>query len=173
MATRAILTYPDDRLRLTSQPVMDFDSNLASMVDDLLETFYRTSAIALSAPQIDDRREVLVIDLSEARNEPQVYINPEIRAKGAWGLIQENCLSLPGLTGNVVRCTQVSVRAQDVKGQFFDRDLAGMNAVCLQHEMDHFAGKLFIDKLSIFRRLYIKATYDPDRAKAAEEAGAA
>ena len=157
MAQRDILEYPDPRLNLPTHPVTAFDDDLGRLIDDLLETLYATKAVGLSAPQINDRRAVLVLDLSDDASAPQVYINPEILAKAAWGLVEESCLSVPGVVGNVVRATEIRVRAQDRTGETFERDLTGMDAVCLQHELDHLAGKLFIERLSIFRRLRIRA----------------
>lgn len=157
MTQRQVIEYPDPRLRLRSEPVTAFDKSLAQLIDDLLETLYATNAIGLSAPQVDDRREVLVIDLSGNASAPQVYVNPEILSVSTWGLVEESCLSVPGVVGNVVRATEVRARAQDRNGQLFERDLTGMDAVCLQHEMDHLVGKLFVDRLSIFRRLRIRA----------------
>lgn len=157
MARREILQYPDPRLRLRSRPVTAFDQDLARLVDDLLETLYATKAIGLSAPQVNDRRQVLVIDLSGKASAPQLYVNPEILTKSALGLVEESCASIPDVVGNVIRATQVRVRAQDLSGATFERDLSGMHAVCLQHEMDHLAGKLFVDRLSVFRRLRIRA----------------
>ena len=167
MAQRDILEYPDPRLNLATNPVTLFDDDLGQLIDDLLETLYATKAVGLSAPQIDDQRAVLVLDLSDDASAPQVYINPEILAKAAWGLVEESCLSVPGVVGNVVRATEIRVRAQDRAGETFERDLTGMDAVCLQHEMDHLAGKLFIERLSIFRRLRIRAAAAKARRKSA------
>lgn len=157
MAQLQILEHPDPRLRLKAEPVDAFDDDLAKLLDDLLETLYETTAIGLSAPQVGVLKEVLVLDLSEDRSAPEVYINPEILKRSTWGLVEESCLSVPGITGNVVRATEVRVRARDPEGAWFERDLSGMHAVCLQHEMDHLAGKLFIERLSIFRRLQLRA----------------
>ena len=167
MAQRDILEYPDHRLNLPTTPVTAFDDDLGQLIDDLLETLYATKAVGLSAPQVDDRRAVLVLDLSGDASAPQVYINPEILAKAAWGLVEESCLSVPGVVGNVVRATEIRVRAQDRTGETFERDLTGMDAVCLQHEMDHLAGKLFIERLSIFRRLRIRAAAARARRRSA------
>ena len=156
MPQRDILEYPDPRLNLPSNPVTAFDDDLGQLVDDLLETLYARKGIGLSAPQINDRRAVFALDLSGDASAPQVYVNPEILAKAAWGLVEESCLSVPGVVGNVVRATEIRVRAQDRTGETFERDLTGMDAVCVQHEMDHLAGKLFIERLSIFRRLGIR-----------------
>ncbi|WP_119165371.1 peptide deformylase [Algihabitans albus] len=152
-----ILEYPDPRLRLPSRRVTTFDENLVRLIEDMIETLRLTKAIALSAPQVDDRRAVLVMDLSGDGSAPQAFVNPEILSKGAWGLVEESCLSLPGVVGNVVRATAVRVRAQDRQGSTFERDLAGMEAVCLQHEMDHLVGKLFVDRLSLLQKLRFHA----------------
>jgi len=157
MARLSILRYPDPRLRRRSGAVTAFDTDLARLVDDLLETLYGTTGIGLSAPQAGIHRQVLVMDLSGSASAPAVYINPEILASSMPGLVEESCLSVPGVIGNVVRATQVRVRACDRAGQAFERDLEGMYAVCLQHEMDHLAGKLFVDRLSLFRRLCVRA----------------
>ena len=167
MAQRDILEYPDPRLNLPTNPVTLFDDDLGQLIDDLLETLHATKAVGLSAPQVNDRRAVLVLDLSDDASAPQVYINPEILAKAAWGLVEESCLSVPGIVGNVVRATEIRVRAQDRTGETFERDLTGMDAVCLQHEMDHLAGKLFIERLSIFRRLRIRAAAARARRRSA------
>ncbi len=157
MTRLRILEYPDPRLHLPSQPVSTFDDDLRRLVDDMIETLRATEALALSAPQVDDRRAVLVINYSGDGAAPRVYVNPEILAKRAWGLVEESCLSVPGVVGNVWRATKVRVRAQDREGLVFESDLAGMDAVCLQHEMDHLAGTLFVDRLSIFKRLRFRA----------------
>lgn len=156
MAELAILEYPDPRLRLEAEPVTAFDASLGRLIDDLTETLHARKSIGLSAPQVDDRRQVLVIDLSEDGSAPQAYVNPEILSRAAWGLVEESCLSIPGIVGNVIRATKVRVRARDRHGEAFERDLEAMNAVCLQHEVDHLRGKLFIDRLSIFRRLRLR-----------------
>lgn len=155
MARLEILKHPDPRLRLCANPVAKFDKALDCFIDDLLETLYATNAIGLSASQVGDRRNVLVIDLSEDRAAPEVYINPKIHSKADWGLVEESCLSVPGVVGNVLRATKLRVSAQDRAGKVFESELAGMHAVCLQHEMDHLEGKLFIDRLPILEKLRI------------------
>lgn len=157
MAQLDILVYPDPHLRVTADPVTDFGADLDRLVDDLVETLHATSGIGLSATQVGDRRAVLVMDLSEDHSEPREYINPVILSKSTPGFVEERCLSIPGVVGNVVRATEVRVRAQDRTGATFERDLSQMHAVCMQHEVDHLNGKLFIDRLNIFRRLWIKA----------------
>lgn len=176
MAILPILEYPDERLRQRSAPVTAFDTVLERLIDDLLETLYSTpKGIGMSAPQAGIHRQVLVMDLSGSQSAPEVYINPEILARDVPGLVEESCLSVPGVVGNVVRSTQVRVRAQDRTGQVFERELEAMYAVCLQHEMDHLAGKLFIDRLSPFVRLRLRmaAANRARRAAAGGRKGAA
>jgi peptide deformylase len=158
MACLPILEYPDPRLRLRSAPVVAFDADLGRLIDNLLDTLYATSGIGLSAPQAGHSCQVLVMDLSGNASGPQVFVNPEVLATAVPALVEESCLSVPGVVGNVVRPIQVRVRAQDRSGQVFERDLEGMHAVCVQHEMDHLVGKLFVDRLSLFRRLRVRAT---------------
>ena len=158
MALLSILEYPDPRLRLRSEPLSTFDVSTARLVDDLLETLYATTGIGLSAPQAGIRRQVLVMDLSGDASAPQVYINPQILSSAVPALVEESCLSVPGVVGNLVRPTRLRVRARDGLGQVFERDLEDMHAVCLQHELDHLSGRLFIDHLPLVRRLRIRLT---------------
>ncbi len=152
MAIVEILEYPDTRLRTPALPVADFGAGIGGLVDDLVDTLHATSAIGLSAPQLDDSRQVLVMDLSAERSRPEVYINPRVLARARFGLVEERCLSVPGVAVNVLRATRIQVRAVDVDGIEFERELSGMHAVCLQHEMDHFDGKILVDRLNWFRR---------------------
>lgn len=156
MAVLPILEYPDPRLRRRAAPVADFDAGLAGLVDDLCETLRASGGIGLAAPQVGDPRRVLVIDLSGGAAPPEVYVNPEIFDPAVPGLVEESCLSVPGVVGNVLRATQLTVRARDRGGVAFERRLEGMRAVCLQHEMDHLEGRLFVDRLSMFRRLGVR-----------------
>ncbi len=166
MAVLAILEHPDPRLREVSAPVETVDAAVCQLADDLLETLYAAGGIGLSAPQAGALRRVLVMDLSGNASDPQVFINPEILYRTAFGIVEESCLSVPGVKGNVWRATKIKVRALDRTGRTVERDLEGMHAVCLQHEVDHLEGKLFIDRLWFFRRLMLKA-------KAARQARAA
>jgi peptide deformylase len=160
MAQREVLVYPDPRLRTISEPVVDFDAALSQRVDDLLDTLYATrSAIGLSAPQLGDASQVLVMDLSRDRSEPQVYINPRITGRARYGFVEESCLSVPEQLVNVWRATQVRVVAQDRSGRQFERELDQLAAVCLQHEMDHFKGKLLVDRMSFLRRYRYRRTH--------------
>lgn len=152
MANRAVLTYPDPRLRDVAEPVTRFDDELRALVADLLETLYTRSGLGLSAPQIGVTRQVIVADHSNDQSSPEVYVNPEILARSRFGLVEESCLSVPGAIVNVIRATQVRVRACDGNGEPFERDLIDMPAVCLEHEMDHLRGILLADKLSLLAR---------------------
>ncbi len=156
MARLEILEHPDPRLREKAQPVTVFDEELSRFIDDLFDTLYATGGMAFSAPQVGDGRRVLVMDLTKDRTDPQVYVNPEESLRSAWGLVEESCLSLPGVVGNVMRATKLRVKAQDRDGTVFERDLTDMAAVCLQHEMDHLDGTLFIDRLSFLGKLYLR-----------------
>jgi len=156
MARLEIIEHPDPRLRVPTERVTSFDAGLRLLIDNLLETMDATSSLGLSAPQVGDLRSVAIIAPAEDSTTPRVYVNPEILTKAAWGLIQESCLSLPGVTGNVLRRTEIRVRAQNRNGDTFECDLSGMDAVSLQHEMDHLEGKLFIDRLSVFRHLGLR-----------------
>ena len=154
MAELSLLEYPDYRLRVVADPVDTFDHDLGQLVDDLCETMDARGIVGLSAPQVDVRKQVAVIAPTdpEAR---RVYINPKICARKGLGFVRERCESIPGVQGSVMRSMQVRVRAQDRDGTAFEQTLAGMDAVCLQHELDHLQGKLFIDRLFVLRRLMI------------------
>jgi peptide deformylase len=170
MAHLEILEHPDLRLRLKSEPVTRFDKNLVRLVDDLVETLNVNKIIGLSSPQVNIPQRVAVTDASGSTSEPQVYVNPVIISKAAWGIVEESCASIPGVVGNVIRATKVHVRAQDRHGDSFERVLTDMDAVCIQHEIDHLNGKLFIDRLSFFRKLAIRARL---RAKVRQQNNAA
>lgn len=168
MAVRKILEYPDPRLMEVSLPVKEFDQGVRELAADLIETLHASEAIGLCAPQVDDRRQVLVMDHSGDRSAPEVYVNPNILARARFGFVEEQCLSVPGVAVNVFRATAIRVSARDASGVAFERELSGMPAVCLQHEMDHFDGKLLVDRLNWFKRRRLRAAI----AKA-ERAGAA
>jgi len=156
MAILDIIEYPDPRLRQCSVAVKTFDHGVRQLAQDLLETMYATSGIGLSAPQAGDFRRVLVMDLSDDHSCPKIFVNPEILQEDIPALVEESCLSVPDVVGNVIRSTRLRVRASDTDGQVFEEDLEDMHAVCLQHEMDHLEGILFVDHLSWFRRWKVK-----------------
>ena len=167
MALLNIIEYPDPRLRLKAEPVTLFDHSVDTLVNDLLATMYASRAIGLSAPQADDRRQILVMDLSGNESEPQVFVNPQIVDSALPGITEEGCLSVPGITARVLRATRVKVRAQD-PGESTSNANEGMHAVCLQHEMDHFAGKLLVDHVSFLRRWRVRSAAR-SRARATEQ----
>lgn len=157
MAVRSIVQHPDARLRQSARPVERFDDDLRRLVGDLADTLRDSPGIGLSGVQIGDRRAVFVCDLSERRDAPEVYCNPEVVRASNPGLVEESCLSIPGIEGDVIRSTEVDVRAVDEFGTPFERHLSGMAAVCFQHELDHLNGVLFIDRLTLVHRLRVKA----------------
>lgn len=150
---RAVLEHPDPRLRTVAVPVDAFDDALRALVDDLFETMYAGRAIGLAATQVDEHRRVVVLDVSGNASEPQVFVNPQILSQDTIGMVEESCMSVPGVLDSVRRATRLRVRALDVQGQPFERRLQGLAAVCLLHEVDHLDGRLFIDRLSYLRRL--------------------
>jgi peptide deformylase len=167
MARLSVLEYPDPRLRTKARPVQKFDAALARLIDDLLETMYAAPGIGLAATQVDVHQRVAVIDISDERNDPQVFINPEILTREGEGTTEEGCLSVPGVFDDIKRALNIRVRAQDKQGQSFERDLTGTLAVCLQHEMDHLEGRLFVDYLSDLKRERIRKKLEKDRKERA------
>ncbi len=163
MALLTILEYPDPRLREKALPVTQFDEALGRLVDDMLQTMYAAPGIGLAATQVNVSRRVLVMDVSEQRNEPLVFINPQILSREGAAKTEEGCLSVPGIFDEVERAAKVRVRAWDKKGEAFERDLEGALAVCLQHEMDHLDGKLFVDYLSDLKRERIRKKLEKER----------
>jgi peptide deformylase len=153
-----ILEYPDPRLRRPADPVEQFDDDLRSFVAELLDTVDHADGLGLSANQVGDPRAVLVLRPAGDDAIPRVYVNPEVLDRSAHGVVQESCLSLPGISGLVLRATRVRVRARDAAGAPFECDLQDMDAVSLQHEVDHLEGTLFIDRLSIVRRVLLRLT---------------
>jgi peptide deformylase len=157
MAVKPILEYPDPRLRELSAPVEVFDDSVEQSAFDLIDTLHASSSIGLSAPQIDDRRQILVMDHSDDQSEPEVFINPEVLTRQRYGFVEERCLSVPGIKAMVFRATQITIRAYSIKGEVFERALNDMPAVCLQHEMDHFKGKLLADRVNWFKRRKLRS----------------
>lgn len=153
MAVREILTFPDPRLRTIAAPVEVFDESIETLVSDMIETMYEANGIGLAATQIDVHQRVVVIDTSEERNDPLVFINPIIETlEGDESPYDEGCLSVPGFYEEVNRPENIIVKAQDAKGEPFELRPDGLLAVCIQHELDHLNGKLFIDYLSAMKR---------------------
>jgi peptide deformylase len=169
MAQLTILEFPDPRLRTRAVPVQAFDAALARLIDDMLETMYAAPGIGLAATQVNVHQRLIVIDVSDGRNEPQVFINPEILERAGTELSEEGCLSVPEVFEPVERAERVRVRAQDRDGRYFERDLDGLLAVCVQHEIDHLEGRLFVDYLSSLKRERIRRRLEKERR---ERAGA-
>ena len=163
MALLPILEYPDPRLRNRAKPVTVFDGRLQQFIDDLFETMYAAPGIGLAASQVNVHQRVIVIDISKENNEPQVFINPQILTRQGLEVMEEGCLSVPGVFDEVERAQQVRVRAQNPLGEVFERDIEGLLAVCVQHEIDHLEGKLFVDYLSDLKRDRIRKKLDKDR----------
>ena len=158
MPLLTILRYPDPRLRKIAKPVTAFDARLKQLVADMAETMYEAPGVGLAASQIDVHEQVIIIDTSETRSDLRVFINPEI----IWvspekQIYDEGCLSVPGIYDGVERHVQVQARALDTDGKSFEIDAAGLLAVCIQHEIDHLKGKMFVEYLSPLKRNRIKA----------------
>jgi len=171
MAIRTILEFPDQRLRTRAQPVTQFDAELGHLIDDMFETMYAAPGIGLAATQVDAHKRLLVIDVSETRNEPLVFINPEILAREGVAETEEGCLSVPGIFDEVKRAERIRVRFQDRTGSVSERDFDGVLAICIQHEMDHLEGKLFVDYLSDLKRQRIRKKLEKERKQRAARAG--
>lgn len=158
MPLLTILRYPDPRLHKMATPVSDVDARVRQLVDDMLQTMYEAEGVGLAATQVDVHERVIVIDTSEQRDQPLVLINPELvwrseeRALG-----EEGCLSVPAIYDKVERHAAVTVAALDRDGRRFERRVAGLTAVCVQHEMDHLVGKVFVEYLSPLKRDRIRA----------------
>jgi peptide deformylase len=167
MALRTILEYPDPRLRTRAQPVTQFDAELGKLIDDMFETMYAAPGIGLAATQVDVHKRLVVIDVSKDRNEPLVFINPEILSREGEEVSEEGCLSVPENFAEVKRAAKVRIRAQDRKGTVFERDYDDVLAVCIQHEIDHLDGKLFVDYLSDLKRERIRKKLEKERKERA------
>ncbi|CAH0532275.1 Peptide deformylase 1 [Vibrio stylophorae] len=152
MSLLQVLTLPDERLRTIAQPVAEVTPEIQTMVDDMLETMYHEQGIGLAATQVDIHQRIVVIDVSEEGDQPLVLINPEITDQSGETGIEEGCLSVPEARALVPRAEQVSIKALDRNGQPFTLDADDLLAICIQHELDHLEGKLFIDYLSPLKR---------------------
>jgi len=168
MAKLEILEIPDTRLRKAAEPVSAFDDDLKRLISDMMETMYSAQGIGLAATQVNIHQRLLVLDVSEGQDQPRVYINPEIIESEGSETCEEGCLSVPGIYAEVTRAEKVRISAQNRDGSFFEEELDGMHAICLQHEMDHLSGKLFIDYLSPLKRRMVIKKLDKQR-KVAEQ----
>jgi peptide deformylase len=163
MTKLAILEYPDPRLRKTAKRVESVDDAVRQLAADLLETMYGAKGVGLAATQVDVHRRVIVLDVSEERNQPMVFINPELLKAEGRGPGEEGCLSVPDVFDKVQRATHIRVRALGSDGEPFEMDADGLLAVCIQHEMDHLEGKLFVDYLSELKRQLIRRRLEKER----------
>jgi peptide deformylase len=153
MALLAILKYPDPRLQKLAKPVPAVDERIRQLTADMIETMYASEGIGLAATQVDVHEQVLVIDTSQERNAPLVLINPELVARSEEMIVgEEGCLSVPAVYDDVPRHARVTVRALNRDGQSFELEAEGLTAVCVQHEMDHLLGKVFVEYLSPLKR---------------------
>lgn len=156
MALLEILHYPDKRLRTVAKPVEVVDDSIRKQVDDMLETMYEAPGIGLAATQVDFHQQVIVIDVSETKDEPLVLINPEIIEEQGTESYDEGCLSVPDIYESVTRAEKVTVKALDRDGEEYTLQADGLLAICIQHEMDHLKGKLFVDYLSPLKLQRVK-----------------
>lgn len=155
MAILNILHYPDERLHTVARPVEQIDGAMQKLIDDMAETMYAAPGIGLAATQVDVHKRLLIIDISEERNQLRVFINPEIVAQDGTTTYEEGCLSVPGIYEKVNRFERVTVEALDRNGEKFRLEADGLLAICLQHELDHLAGRVFVEKLSRLKQTRI------------------
>lgn len=153
MAILKILQYPDEKLHTVAAPVRQVTDKIRALINDMAETMYAAPGIGLAATQVDVHERVIVIDTSEARNDLLVLINPEIIASNGISDYEEGCLSVPGIYGKVQRAESVTIRALNAQGESFVLDADGLLAVCIQHEMDHLAGKVFVEYWSRLKQV--------------------
>jgi len=158
MALLPIIEYPDPRLKTVAKPVTRFDERLRQLVADMAETMYEAPGVGLAATQVDVHERLIVVDISENKDQLQVFVNPEIVWASDEQLeCEEGCLSVPGVYDAVTRAARVRVRAQDAHGDTFEREFEGLLAVCVQHEMDHLIGKVFVEYLSPLKQSRIRS----------------
>ena len=157
MALLPILEYPDPRLKKVAAPVTAVTADIRKLVDDLAETMYSAPGVGLAATQVNVHKRVLVIDISDHKDQLRVFINPELLAAEGEAECEEGCLSVPGYYDKVTRAARIRVRAQDQRGETFEMDADGLLAVCIQHEMDHLDGKVFFEYLSPLKRARLAA----------------
>ncbi|MFD1299861.1 peptide deformylase [Lysobacter gummosus] len=170
MAVLSILEFPDPRLRTKAvavDPARVTQPEFQRLLDDMFETMYECPGIGLAASQVDVHQRFMVIDVSEEKNQPLVFINPEILARDGEQVYQEGCLSVPGIFADVTRANAITVKAIDRDGQPFELSTDGLLAVCIQHEMDHLEGKLFVDYLSPLKREMVRKKLAKQRRQSA------
>jgi peptide deformylase len=158
-----ILEYPDPRLKKVASPVTVFGPEIERLVRDMAETMYEAPGIGLAATQVDVHKRVIVIDISETRDQLRVFVNPELLEAEGEAECEEGCLSVPGYYDKVTRAASIRVRAQNERGETFELATDGLLAVCIQHEMDHLSGKVFVDYLSPLKRARLAGKYKKKR----------
>lgn len=156
MALLPILHYPDPRLHQSATPVTEFTAQLKQLAEDMTETMYAAPGVGLAAPQVNVHQRLIVVDVSEDKNGLMVLVNPQIIAREGEQEYEEGCLSVPGIYGKITRAARVKVKAQDLDGAPFEVEADGLLAVCLQHEIDHLNGKVFVDYLSQLKQNRIR-----------------
>ena len=168
---REILEYPDPRLRTIAKPVGEVTDDIRTLIDDMFETMYDASGIGLAATQVDVHKQIVVMDLSDDKSEPRVFINPEVDVlDGDLEAMQEGCLSVPGFYEDVKRIEHCRITARDRDGEEYELEAEGLLAVCIQHEMDHLDGKLFVDYLSPLKREMVRKKLAKQRKLAGDAA---
>lgn len=158
-----IIEFPDPRLRTKAKPVETVDQNIIQLAGDMLETMYHAPGIGLAATQVNIHQRLVVVDVSDDRNSPHVLINPEIIERSGQQVCDEGCLSVPGIYAKVDRAQQIVVRALDTNGQIRELEADGLLAVCIQHELDHLEGKLFVDYLSPLKQQRVRKKLEKAR----------
>ncbi|MEY4767541.1 MAG: hypothetical protein RL637_180 [Pseudomonadota bacterium] len=156
MAILTILEFPDERLRKKAQPVNHIDDSIRKIVADMIETMYEAKGIGLAATQVNIQQQIIVIDISDEKNQPLCLINPQLISKQGTANSEEGCLSVPGFFEKLNRATNITLEAYNQQGEKIELTANGLLAVCIQHEMDHLEGKLFVDYLSPLKRQRIK-----------------
>ena len=169
MSVLKILSFPDERLRIKARAVENFDRDLSRLVDDMIETMYKANGIGLAATQVGRDLRLLVLDLSENSNEPMCFVNPRITHREGVKIMSEGCLSVPDFRAEVERAAEITVEALDRDGNPFTLRADGLLAVCIQHEIDHLNGKLFIDHLSPSQRSLFLASLHAQQEQARQE----
>jgi len=168
MAILDVLSFPDERLRTVAKPVEDVNDEIKQLVSDMFETMKDENGIGLAATQVNRHVQVVVMDVSEDQDEPRVFINPEIIRRDGVTISEEGCLSVPGNYAKVERSETITVKALDQNGDSFELDAEGLLAICIQHELDHLKGKLFIDYLSPLKRQRIRKKLEKEARLAAK-----
>jgi peptide deformylase len=165
MAILTVLHYPDPRLRKVAQPVEHVDDRIRQLVDDMFETMYQAPGIGLAATQVDEHKRIITIDITEDKSQPLCIINPEVVASEGVERMEEGCLSVPGIYEPVERAEQITLKALNREGHSYELQADGLLSVCIQHEMDHLQGKLFVDYLSELKRKRIRKKLEKLRQK--------